>query len=112
MAWNPHTDPLPTEAELEEPYRRVDQLVGWLLEEDDEELSRWAIETLAGGLGLLAVVTDPYGDVLASVRTLSTALADSDAFLKPRGTVTREQVRDEVVQGFLEALAALHGSAR
>jgi len=50
--WNEYIGPLPTDEDLEESDSRLDRLVDCLLQEDDPEQNRFAVESLAERLGL------------------------------------------------------------
>lgn len=74
--------------DLEEPDRRVDSLIDFIKAEGDAELHSWAIEALAGGLGVDAVIVEgqtpakrlrALGDVLGGRLALAINAAPGDA---------------------------------
>lgn len=52
MPWNPRTDGLLAEQELDEPDVLLNRLLEWSLRQDDPSEARWLVQTLADALGV------------------------------------------------------------
>ena len=97
--WNPRTDPIPTEAELAEADRRLDELIRHVQQEDDPEAAAaWFIEHLASAFHLPLVVgaVDPVQNFEKLSQATIWALHAAGEYRRGLRTPLTETAREHV----------------
>lgn len=102
---NPKRNPLPTEEELHEPDRRLDELISYIRSQDDPaSVAKWFVEGIMGDFGLPLWVGDP--DPVRNWEALSQAtvwaLHDAAQGHKGRRTEFARAARDHLLEVFDE----------
>lgn len=89
---------------LNEPDRRVDDLIDWISTQNEPGLAQWAVEALAGGVGVeIAVVVGD--DDVDRVRSLAETLGDTVVLAHARGGEDQNRLVQTAIAGFVAALA-------
>ena len=91
--------------DLHEPDRRIDTLIDYIEADGDTALRTWAVEALAGGLGVDAVVAE--GDTPdARLRALGEALGGRVALALALAPEDADKLVRAALEGYLRGLRA------
>jgi len=106
-AWNPewNTMLIPTREELDEPDRWVDALVDFIRRRRERGLDRWAVEALAGGLGV-PVAVDPDDPITRAEQHAALLLISLREAARSRPDLPSE-LTQQIVWPHVEELHAL-----
>ncbi|MCA9526000.1 MAG: hypothetical protein KC549_06845 [Myxococcales bacterium] len=95
--------PTASQVELDEPDRRIDALIDYFADDGDDALRAWAVEALAGGLGVDAVVVE--GESAARrLRALGDALGGRLALAIYQTPEQGPRLVEAVLEGLLVGL--------
>lgn len=94
---------MPT-TDLHEPDRRIDRIIQFIEDDGDPDLPAWAVEALAGGLGVDVAVAAGNGpgealEALAEALGSRVALAEAG-----EGRDASRRIREAVLAGFLRGV--------